>query len=331
MKHFIKNNIFPFTANFLSVSQWIRLTKENMINVFYHTVSDIYLPHINPLYNPKTVKEFKIDIDFLLKHFTPVDINDVFMNVTNEKPIKKPSFHLSFDDGLSEIYTTVAPILEQKGIPATVFVNSDFVDNKALFYRYKAALLIDKILNSKISAQEIEQIQNILNSNSILDNKLIDRILKINYFQQPIIEEIATVLDINFDEYLKNNHPYLTFAEVKMLQNKGFTIGAHSIDHPPLALLSKEEQIRQTVESIKFVQEKFLEKKRFFAFPFSELKVCSELFDYNRFFDISFGISGIKSEYNSKLLNRIDMEKPDLSAKKNIKRCYLTNYLKQRF
>ena len=38
--------------------------------------------------------------------------------------------HLTFDDGFRELHDVVAPILLRKGIPATFFVNSAFIDNK---------------------------------------------------------------------------------------------------------------------------------------------------------------------------------------------------------
>jgi hypothetical protein len=47
------------------------------------------------------------------------------------------------------------PILRRKGVPATVFVNSDFVDNQDLFFRFKAALIIDKNKSIKFEILKI--------------------------------------------------------------------------------------------------------------------------------------------------------------------------------
>ena len=50
---------------------------------------------------------------------------------------------------------------------------------------------------------------------------------------------------------------------------KGFTVGAHSIDHPPFTEISGEEQTRQVVESIRAVDTWFAPAHKLFAFPFS--------------------------------------------------------------
>ena len=141
----LKNIMLSATANCLGTARLIRCTCTNLIFPFYHTVSDEYLPHIHPLYSPKTVSEFSQDLEFLLKHFQPVDMETALLHCKKEKQVARPSFHLSFDDGLREMYDIVAPILYNKGIPFSVFVNSDFIDNRNLFFRHREVLLSQSI------------------------------------------------------------------------------------------------------------------------------------------------------------------------------------------
>ncbi|GHV20531.1 hypothetical protein FACS1894174_02560 [Bacteroidia bacterium] len=163
----LKNNILPFIAYHSSTTGLIRYAGANLIFPFFHTVSDKYLPHIHPLYRPKTIKEFCEDLDFLLKYFQPVDMDTVYSHCSGEKMIGRPSFHLSFDDGLREIYDIVTPILYRKGIPFTVFVNSDFIDNRNLFFRHKEVLKSqsidpDTFLNEKrpyLSTIQLKEMQ----------------------------------------------------------------------------------------------------------------------------------------------------------------------------
>ena len=158
---FVKKHILPKCANIIGTPRLIRKSNQNMINVFYHSVSNEYLPHISPLYKLKSIAEFENDIDFILKHFNPVSINEIQQIVAENKIFSKPSFHISFDDGLREVYTNVLPILKAKGIPATVFVNSNFVGNRNLFYRYKVALLIDRLKNAGVSESKNKEISNV--------------------------------------------------------------------------------------------------------------------------------------------------------------------------
>ena len=141
----LKNIILSSTANCLSTTRLVHRTGTDLIFPFYHTVSDEFLPHIHPLYSPKTINEFLQDLDFLLKHFQPVDMETAFSHCKKERQLGKPSFHLSFDDGLREVYDIITPILYNKGVPFSVFLNSDFVNNRNLFFRHREVLLNQSI------------------------------------------------------------------------------------------------------------------------------------------------------------------------------------------
>jgi len=302
---FLKKNIFTSCGKIIGMKHLIRLTNVQIINVFYHLVSNHYLPYIAPLYKYRNAKEFENDIDFLLKYFQPVSVNDVLSHAKGEKIIEKPSFHLSFDDGMSGVYDLALPVLKRKGIPATVFVNAAFVDNKDLFYRYKAALIADK---KPLQQREV---------------------LNIKYSEKEKLNQIALDLHIDFDTFLKEEKPYLTTEELKILQKNGFTIGAHSIDHPNFCLISEEEQIRQTLDSCRFVKENFCEEKLFFAFPFGDEGVKNSFFEkiYPQV-DLTFATSGISSSQNGRNIGRIAMEGIMKNGKDIIHRALTTKLIK---
>lgn len=117
--------------------KWLqRAANRHVICPYYHAVSDKPLPHISPLYRHRTVAEFRADLDWLLAHYKPIRWSEI----DQYAQAGEPAFCLTFDDGLKEFYTIVAPILEEKGIPCLCFLNSAFVDNRDLMFRYKEAL-----------------------------------------------------------------------------------------------------------------------------------------------------------------------------------------------
>jgi len=302
---FFKKNILTSCGKIIGIKNLINLTNMQIINVFYHVVSDNYLPYIVPLYKYRNSKEFENDIDFLLKYFQPVSANDVLLHAKGEKLITKPSFYLSFDDGMREVYDVVLPVLKRKGIPATIFVNSAFVDNKDLFYRYKAALIADK------------------------NPSLKKEVLKIKYPEREKLDSIAQNLGIDFEHFLKETKPYLTTEEIKILQENGFTIGAHSIDHPNFYLISEEEQIRQTVESCCFVKENFGEENLFFAFPFEDTGVRNSFFEtIYKNVDLTFSTSGTNVTQNGKNIGRVVLEDKMKNAKDIMHRALMTRFIK---
>jgi len=269
--------------------------KPVIIHPFYHTVSDEYLPHIHPLYTPKTKSEFIRDIDFLSRNYEPLNVEMVYSYAKYRSLPFKNAFHLSFDDGLRGVYEIIFPLLYQKGIPATLFINTAFIDNKDLFYRHKAALLIDKMKDKTPSAATKSEIK---------------KILAIPYSQREWLDETAALLEVDFQTFLKEYQPYLTTEELKEMNEKGFTIGAHSINHPPYTEIDNPEQIRQTVESCQFVKETFQESNVYFSFPFTEEGITDSFFKaVGSQANLTFGISGMKTRNQGKHIGRIDMER----------------------
>ena len=124
---------------------------------FYHVVSDSKLPHVLN-YPYRNTHQFIRELDYLLTHFNPVSLEDLL----SKENIGKPVFHLSFDDGLKECTEVIAPLLVNKGIPATFFINSGFVDNKTLFHRYKASLI-----QTSLSQKENPEAMQFLNHHEI--------------------------------------------------------------------------------------------------------------------------------------------------------------------
>ena len=262
---------------------------------FYHTVSNEPLPHIIN-YPVIDEKRFKQELDFYLKYFNPVSLEEL------TKPPQPNSFHLSFDDGLKECTEIIAPILLQKGIPATFFVNSGFVDNKELFHRYKASLIANEM-----RTQPDAEVENYLYENGISLNAL----LQTPFSKREILDHAAELLEIDFQSFLETQKPYMTTSQIKELYNKGFSIGGHSHKHPEFWKISQKKQLKQVKKSMKWVEENINPKVKAFAFPYTDDGVSGKLIKKihdKGFCDISFGTAGVKYDKISNHFQRYPAE-----------------------
>jgi len=243
------------------------LTDAHLIIPYYHMINDGPVNHIKHLYVHKGVRQFVEDLDFLLRHYKPISLFDLLDCFNNRGTLPNRAFLLTFDDGFREMHDIVASILLNKGIPATFFVNSSFVDNKNLCYEHKASILVDKVkgINSIDIRREIGKI---LASKKNVDASNLERgILSVPYKKRKLLDEIATIMNTDFNEYLSRNKPYLTSNQIRELIKSGFSIGAHSIDHPYYSALTLEEQLTQTLECVNFVRHNFKLDYGAFAFP----------------------------------------------------------------
>lgn len=280
----------------------------DLICPFYHAVSDTYLTHLNPLYTTFTPEEFISQLDYLGKFYEFIDADELnrFSKVGSEKSKKLKAF-LSFDDGLKECSEIISPILIEKGIPATFFVNPTFIDGEDIFYRYKAALLVDRIQNDLIDQTVADELKFMLGTEDKLRYTLEDSILHLEYSDTALLNDALKISNINF----MNEDVYMSGNDIKQLANQGFHIGGHSMDHPEFSKLSDEEQMRQAIESVDFCCDNFDQKLRMFAFPFYDYNLPAETLKriiHESKIDLSFGTSGPKTDSIAHSIQRIDME-----------------------
>jgi len=303
----------------------------NTIFPFYHTVSDRSLPHIKHLYHIKTTKEFKADLDFLLKHFTPIEPGELLNK--NIKRNDKPSFLLTFDDGLREIKEIVAPILLDKGLKAIFFVNNDFIDNKDMLYRCKASLIVEELKTKTFSEDIIRKAGRLFEIANVSVNHLIKNILNISFSNRKLLNALAELFEVDFDEFTRVHRPYLSAADINELKDMGFSIGAHSSDHRELHLFKDDKIVNEIKESITGISKQFNISCRYFSFPFTDtgisINVMRQIHDpVNPVADASFGTSGMKINEEFPVFQRIPVEKSKMKSCRYIKAEYLYYMMK---
>jgi peptidoglycan/xylan/chitin deacetylase (PgdA/CDA1 family) len=252
---------------------------------YAHIVSDVAPLHIRHLYDVPSVVKFKADLDLLCRRYQPLQLSELKQILdlrSNEGSARY--FLLSFDDGMREVYDVIAPILRAKGIPALFFVNSAAIDNRRLLWKHRISLLIERShrLATRLPAQ--------LGVDS--GQALRTRLKTLRVTDEPILDDMARWLEVDFGEYLRTSRPYLTTAQVLELARAGFEFGAHSHSHPYFDQITLKDQIAQISISVESIRALGL-PCRCFAFPFNDNAVATSVFTYMKGVDLllSFGTS----------------------------------------
>ncbi|MFN8276945.1 MAG: polysaccharide deacetylase family protein [Chitinophagales bacterium] len=261
---------------------------------FYHIVSNQECQHIRHLYRFKSVAEFSRDLDLLSKHFTFINLHQLHEVVergvaTSKRP--KPLLHLSFDDGLKEMVTVVAPILKARGLPASFFINSAFVGNQQLMFRYKASLLCEAFPEKKSLFLQTRSAES--------------------------LEAIPEASSYDFSTFLKEQQPYMDWSDIHQLQQWGFTIGSHSATHPYFSFLQDEQQVEEAVQPFSELEAHGISGPKYFAFPFTDDGVSAAVI--NRLLEdegltLSFGGAGCKRDVHPRQLQRLPLEETHYDA-----------------
>ena len=316
----------------LSLEGMIRLTGQSHIFPFYHVVSDWHLPHIRHLYRYRRVDEFEKDLEQMLTYYEPVSLSD-FLRITHHG-LHKPRIEgkrrrlmvLTFDDGLVECHQTIAPILKQKGVPATFFLNNYFIDNRGLFYRFRASLVIDKIISDCKAREKAAEFLD------IPEDRIEVAIGMIKYDQHALLDRLAREVEVDFVDYLREYPVYMNSQQVKELVDWGFEIGGHSPEHADFSTLDPEEIIAQVKASIEDLRQRFGTSNSYFSFPFTSRSVSGEIIKTlmeEHHVEALLGTSGLKKTGKQGFIQRIPMEEFDMPALEALKGEYLYYMLKK--
>lgn len=111
---------------FLSASRRLRFggtgDRPVLVIVIYHRVGS---GTDTPIDVPVGV--FESQLDYLQDHYEIVPL-DAAVHAVKTSALRRSTAVLTFDDGYYDFYTTAAPVLARRGLPATLYVATHFVE-----------------------------------------------------------------------------------------------------------------------------------------------------------------------------------------------------------
>ena len=293
-------------------------------------------------------RQFEADLDYLLRHFRPISLQELLQRQQSPIPPGKKEFLLCFDDGLRQVYETAAPLLLRKGVPAALFINPSFVDNTSIFYNLKKGWLLHRMSALPADRPLLQAAGQIFGRPLHSPGQLRAAIRSINYLNRSLVEEVGKLWELDFEGFRKEQRPFMTLAELKEMADRGFAIGAHSMDHPLYSLIPPDEQLRQTLDSVRWVTDTFGLPYTVFAFPHVDTGVQKDFFQqlvppsYEQLssheqlpashpeLDLVLGNRTGMLEHNPRILHRFIGENPAIPAESMVKAVLAYSLARQR-
>ncbi len=109
----------------------------SLVLLGYHRVMplDPHVPHRGDVeLISATPEEFAWQLEYLGRRFEPVTFDDIARAIAGEISLPRRAVSISFDDGFQDLYEHAWPALRRAGMPATVFVCTEYVESGAPFW-----------------------------------------------------------------------------------------------------------------------------------------------------------------------------------------------------
>ncbi len=212
---------------------------------------------------------------YIKDHFDVVSLSDAMKYLKNRKTkiveTKKPKLVITFDDGYQNNYDVVFPFLCDLNIPATIFVNTKFVDtDQSIWF----CMLNEALNQSKQKSIEWENVKYDVTtsvSKAVTSSKL-QAVLKekdhVNLLKS--LKDIGIILNYDVNSSLSKDSPFhiLSSDSIRTMQKSGLIeFGAHTATHTILTSVDPAIQQQEINKSIQDVESITGEKCRFFSYP----------------------------------------------------------------
>jgi len=261
---------------------FLKLNKKNkLIHVYGHRVLENKTKIDNFFIQTGhaiSVEDFKKKINFLHSNFSSISINQRYGKRGNQNN----NFIVSFDDGYKDNIQIAFPILKKYNIPMHIFVTSDIVKHKLLFWPDLLGYICSEIKGEYkfIFADKTYLFNDMCRIDSYIS---ICKILK-QYNNQEInnfINDIISVTEFN----LKIN-PKDIYLSKNDIQNSNdlITFGAHSLSHENLVKLNDDDLKKTIKKSFEYIEDLVGEKINTFAYPYGiyNERTLDYLIDYDK-------------------------------------------------
>ena len=231
----------------LTLLRWIQRSRVPIL--CYHSFVDGGIPPWvarGGLHLP--VDRFRRQMRFLSRHYRVVSLDEFVESSISGRGRQLPprSMAITFDDGYANNLNVAAPVLEEFGFPATIFLSTEYVTRGDLFWWDELALVLTKGAGQRITAPEPWRELDLTTTSGMLAALDGREILGAATLEErrEMLDRLSTAIGGNvIDEDVRDRLRPLTWAECGACPS-GIVLGGHSAHHCILDALRPEALAR---------------------------------------------------------------------------------------
>lgn len=224
-----------------------------------------------------TPETFELHLKFIRRFLRPVTPAEFARKLSSAEPFESRTCLVTFDDGWYDNMEYALPLLRKYGVPAVLFVPTDFPDGeryfwydrltRLLFYAWQHRGMADEFfdrvgardvlaMDERSARQAIRAIVMNLNSTAnVAVNEAIEEL-------QTALARLQPELSLHGEDY------FLTWPQLAALsQSEIFFIGSHAVTHTAMTEIDLDTVSEELRESKARIQQQLGVEPALFAYP----------------------------------------------------------------
>ena len=215
------------------------------------------------LFNSLPVRRFERQIQFLKNNFKVVSLKQGLDYLRQGYFHDQPWVAITIDDGFLDNYTHAWPLLQHYGIPATIFLATDFIDTGRPPWPTQLTEILEHTPLRYMESPFRKDIRSLTLRSTVVQQLMKDWGSLSPEQRFTNIEVLRSELQVN----RPTRHFPLTWNQIRKMRSSGVFIGSHTVYHSILPAVNDSLARMEIRESRKRIEEELQEECLDFAYP----------------------------------------------------------------
>ena len=217
-----------------------------------------------------SVAKFKWQVEYMKENYSILSLKDLLHRLKNQEELPNNTAVITFDDGYENNYSVAYPILKQFGMPATIFLTTDFIGTDNLTWPDQLFMLFQGLSVESLDLRSVGF--DVYDLRSASKHNSLERLSE-QLKECPPKKRLETMALIKKElnrsgavEFKRPDFALLSWEKIAIMSKEGLIDwGAHTCTHEILSNLEEDDLRNEIVNSCKKVFE--LNEQMFFAYP----------------------------------------------------------------
>ncbi|WP_417536946.1 polysaccharide deacetylase family protein [Methylophaga sp.] len=187
-----------------------------------------------------SVKQFREQMKLIKKSFNPIFLSEL-IELHEQGITPKHAVAVTFDDGYSDFGDYAFPVIQEMGVPATLFITTGFVSGDVWLWPDKIKYLILKKSNIKLPTKaNLDRGIKVVKSSVSLWKEISNYCLNLdNLVKEEYISYLFSLNEVDLPKTAPEGFEAVCWNQLKKFVTAGTVeVGSHTCTHPVLSRLS---------------------------------------------------------------------------------------------
>lgn len=190
--------------------------------------------------------------EFLTRHFRVTPMAEIAKCLSEARPVPPRTLAVTVDDGYRDFLTDAMPVFERWKIPATVYLISDFIDEKIWPWWNQVSFAVMQSNRELARVRIGETVEEMSLSGRPQREeaiaKIVARVVRVpDRIRHEFVETLGDIFDIRIPRAAPPEFAPLRWDEIRELADAGIEFGAHTRTHPVLPNVADADAMREEI------------------------------------------------------------------------------------